>query len=259
MEYPGLVLEISEKVAVVSMNNPPGNCLSRGVIEALDSCFTDLIQNQDVKVIILTGSGRVFATGADINEMGRCKTSEEAKEMSRIGQKVFLNIESCPKPVIAAIDGFCLGGGLELALGCHIRIASDHTVMGMPEIHLGMIPAFGGSYRLPRIVGTGRALQLVLSGDKIVSEQALEMGLVNMIVPREVLAEEARKFALKLAGWSSASMRQALKSIFKGSRTDINSAMEIEASCVGELFEMHDLREGVHAFLEKRKPDFTDC
>jgi enoyl-CoA hydratase len=258
MEYPGLLLEIAEKTAVISMDNPPGNSLSCDFLRALDSCFIDLIHNLDVKVIIVTGTGRVFATGADIAEMGKCQTAEQAMDMSRLGQQVFMNIENCPKPVIAAINGFCLGGGLELALSCHIRFASDHSVFGMPEIHLAMIPAFGGSHRLPRAVSTGRALQLVLSGDKILSNEALEIGLVTRIVPKEHLMEEAKKLATKLAGRSSASMRLALRSILRGSGTDINSAMEIEFACVGELYDKHDLIEGVHAYLEKRKPDFTD-
>lgn len=258
MEYPGLLLEISEKIAVVSLDNPPGNCLSGGILRTLDSCFQNLVQDPDVKVIIITGAGRMFAAGADINEMARCKTSGQAIEMSKLGQQVFINIENSPKPVIAAINGFCLGGGLELALSCHIRIASDHAIMGMPEIYLGMIPAFGGSYRLPRTVGKSKAIQMILSGDKVKSNEALAIRLVDSIAPREKLLEEAKKIAMKLADRSSASMKQALKSILLGSRSDINTAMEIESSCVGELYEMHDLIEGVHAFLEKRKPDFTD-
>lgn len=146
MSYSNLSMEISEKIALVTINNPPGNSLSGELLMNLDSCITELTQNKKVKVIIITGEGRAFATGADVAEMGRCKTAEQARGMSKLGQKVFLNIENSPKPVIAAINGFCLGGGVELALSCHIRIASNQTVMGMPEIYLGMIPAFGGSY-----------------------------------------------------------------------------------------------------------------
>jgi enoyl-CoA hydratase len=258
MEYPGLLLETANKTAVVSISNPPGNSLSGRILTVLDACMKDLAYNQTIKTIIITGAGRLFATGADVAEMGRCQSAGEAMEMSALGQRVFMNIENCPKPVIAAIDGFCLGGGLELALSCHIRFASDHSVFGLPEIHLGMIPAFGGSFRLPRMIGTGRAIELVLSGDRISSAEALDMGLVNRIFPRENLMEETLKFAARLAGRSSASMRLALRSILSGSRTDAETAMEIESSCVGELYDMHDLIEGVHAFLEKRKPDFTD-
>jgi enoyl-CoA hydratase len=218
----------------------------------------ELDQDKNVKIIIITGKGRLFASGADISEMGRCKTSIQAKEMSQLGQKVFLNIENSSKPVIAAINGFCLGGGLELALSCHIRIASDNSIFGMPEIYLGMIPAFGGSYRLPGIVGTSRAIQMILTGDKINSKEAMAIGLVSMIIPKKELLDEVRKIAGKITGKSSASVRLALRSVFSGIGKDIVSAMEIESSGVGELYDMHDLKEGVYAFLEKRKPDFTD-
>jgi len=258
MNYPNLSVEISEKTAVVVINNPPWNCLSGELLMNLDSCIRELNQDRSVKVIIITGEGRLFASGADITEMGRCKTAEQAKEMSRLGQKVFLNIENGSKPVIAAINGFCLGGGLELALSCHIRIASENSVFGMPEIYLGMIPAFGGSYRLPRIIGTSMAMQLILTGDKIKSDEALAIGLVNAVFPKEALIKEVKKIAAKMTGKSSASMRLALRSVFHGLGTDIENAMEIESSCVGELYDMHDLVEGVHAYLEKRKPDFTD-
>jgi len=258
MSHPHLSTEISEKIAVVVINNPPWNCLSGELLMNLDSCFRELNQDKSVKVIIITGEGRLFASGADIAEMGRCETAEQAREMSKLGQKVFLNIENSPKPVIAAINGFCLGGGLELALSCHIRIASENSVFGMPEIYLGMIPAFGGSYRLPRIIGTSGALEMILTGDKIKSDEALAIGLVNRIIPREILMNEVKKIAGKMTGKSSASIRLALRSVFHGLGTDIVNAMEIESAGVAELYNMHDLIEGVHAYLEKRKPDFTD-
>lgn len=258
MSYSNLSMEISEKIALVTINNPPGNSLSGELLMNLDSCITELTQNKKVKVIIITGEGKAFATGADVAEMGRCKTAEQARGMSQLGQKVFLNIENSPKPVIAAINGFCLGGGVELALSCHIRIASNQTVMGMPEIYLGMIPAFGGSYRLPRAIGSSRALQMILTGEKLKAGEAMSAGLVNMLFPKENLIEEAKKIAGKMTGKSSASIRLALRSVFLGLGKDIETAMEIESSGVGELYDMHDLKEGVYAFLEKRKPDFTD-
>ncbi len=258
MSYPNIRTEISEKIAVVEIKNPPDNCLSGKLLISLDSTVKELNQDKNVKVIIITGEGRLFATGADISEMGRCQTAVEAKAMSQLGQEVLLNIENSPKPVIAAINGFCLGGGLELALSCHIRIASDKSVFGMPEIYLGMIPAFGGSYRLTRLIGSSRALQMILTGDKIRSGEALATGLVNMLCPGEILMEEAIKIAGKMRGKSSASMRLVLKSIYRGASKDIEGAMEIESDSVAELYNKHDLIEGVHAYLEKRKPDFTD-
>jgi enoyl-CoA hydratase len=258
MTYSHLVHEISGKVALVEIDNPPVNSLSGELLINLDSCIKELNQDKNVKIIIITGKGRLFASGADINEMGKCKTAIQAKKMSQLGQKVFLNIENSSKPVIAAINGFCLGGGLELALSCHIRIASENSVFGMPEIYLGMIPAFGGSYRLPRVVGTSRAMQMILTGDKINSEDAMAIGLVSMIFPKKTLLTEVKKIAEKMTGRSSASIRLALRSVFLSIGKDIETAMEIESSGVGELYEMHDLKEGVFAFLEKRKPNFTD-
>lgn len=258
MQYPFLTIEISDKIAIVSINNPPGNSLSGELLKDIDSCINGLNENPGVKVIIFKGTGRIFATGADIKEMGRCGSAEQAMEMSRLGQKAFLNIENSQKPVIAAINGFCLGGGLELAISCHLRIASEHSVFGMPEIHIGMIPAFGGSFRLPGIIGRGKAIQMILTGEKIQSREALTIGLVNLIVPGNKLIDEARKLAQKMTGKSSLSMKYALRSVIQGSSTDILKAMEIESSGVGELYKGHDLIEGVTAYLEKRKPDFLD-
>jgi enoyl-CoA hydratase len=256
--YPYLSIEISEKIAIVTINNPPGNSLPGELLNDIDSCIEKLNENPDVKVIIFTGTGRTFATGADITEMGRCKSAEQAMEMSRLGQKVFLHIENSQKPLIAAINGFCLGGGLELAMSCHIRIASDHSVLGMPEIHIGMIPAFGGSFRLPLIIGRSKAIRMILTGEKIQSQEALTIGLVDFIVPGDNLMDEARKIALKITGKSSLSIKYALRSVISGSSTDIEKAMEIESSCVGEMYKGHDLIEGVNAYIEKRKPDFLD-
>ena len=258
MDNSNLLIEISEKIAVLTIKNPPGNCLSGELLIALDSYIIELNHDKKVKVIIITGEDRIFATGADVVEMGACKTAEEARGMSELGQKVFLNIENNPKPVIAAINGFCLGGGLELALSCHIRLCSDQAVIGMPEICLGMIPAFGGSYRLPKIIGSSRALQMILTGEKIKSADAMRIGLVNMVFPRDTLMEDVKKIAGKMTGKSSASMRLILRSVYAGANKDIRTALETESSGVAELYDMHDLVEGVHAFLEKRKPDFTD-
>ncbi len=258
MSYPNITTRISDFIAVVTIGNPPSNCLSGKLLTSLDSAIRELNDDRSVKVIIITGEARSFATGADITEMGGCRTAEEARNMSRHGQQVMLNIGNSPKPVIAAINGFCLGGGLELALSCHIRVASDRAVFGMPEIYLGMIPAFGGSYRLTRLIGSSGALLMILTGEKIKSGEALAMGLVNMIVPGEKLLDEARRIAGKMTGKSSASMRLILKSVSTGSCRDLEETMETESSGVAELYDMHDLVEGVHAYLGKRKPDFTD-
>ena len=254
-----LNLEISDKIAHVSMDNPPVNALKIAMLNMLDKTMGELNKNPKVKVIIIIGKERIFSSGADIKEMSGRKSGKHAKAMSSLGQQVLLNIENSPKPVIAAINGFCLGGGLELAMSCHIRIASDHSIMGMPEISLGMIPAFGGSFRLPRLVGKSKAIELLLSGRKIRPDEALAIGLVDLIVPRETLLAEARKCANKWTGKSAASMKQVLRSITLGYNSNISTAMEIESACVEELYDSHDLKEGIFAYLEKRKPDFKDC
>jgi len=258
MSYQFLQLEIAEKIALISLNNPPGNSLKMGLLQDLDRVIDEQHANPDVKVLIITGAGKTFASGADIEEIGKLNSAHQAKDMSSFGQKVFLKLETGPKPVIAAINGFCLGGGLELAMSCHMRIASDRALMGLPEISLGIIPGFGGTQRLPRIVGMSKATQMILAGDQVRSEEALVIGLVNMVVPKDTLIDEAKKLASKFTGKSAISLRQALKSIAKGSQSEISAAMDIESSCFSELYGTHDMKEGVSAFLEKRKPNFLD-
>ena len=231
MSYQFLQLEIADKTAVLSLNNPPGNSLKMPLLQELDKMLDELNQNADVKVIIITGAGKMFASGADIDEISKLTSKELAKEMSAFGQKVFLKLESGPKPVIAAINGFCLGGGLELAMSCHMRIASDRALMGLPEITLGIIPGFGGTQRLPRIVGMSKATEMILSGEPIRAEEALAIGLVNKVVSKDTLLEDAKKISAKLTSKSGNSMRIALGSIGRGSQVDIAKAMDVESSC----------------------------
>lgn len=256
--YQFLNIEVSNRIIVIILSNPPANSLRIALLRELDDALQNIFLSAEIKVIIITGRGRNFACGADIREMSACKTATEAGEMSKFGQNVFKKIENSPKPVIAAINGFCLGGGLELAMSCHIRIASDKAIMGMPEISLGMIPAFGGSYRLQKLVGKGVAIQMILSGEKILADKAHSIGLVQKVVSSEAVMKEIKILAVKLAEKSSVSMRMALHSITQGSENPCHRAMEIESDCIQELYESHDLKEGVFAFLEKRRPVFLD-
>ena len=258
MSYQFLQLEIADKIAIVSLNNPPGNSLKMPLLQELDKMLDELHAHTEVKVIIITGAGKMFASGADIDEISKLTSKDLAKDMSAFGQKVFLKLESGPKPVIAAINGFCLGGGLELAMSCHIRIASDRALMGLPEIALGIIPGFGGTQRLPRIVGMSKATEMILSADQVRAEEALAIGLVNKVVSKDTLLEDAKKVAAKMVSKSGMAMSRALKSIALGSQTDIGKAMDIESTCFSELYGTHDMKEGVSAFLEKRKADFKD-
>jgi enoyl-CoA hydratase/carnithine racemase len=257
-DYTHLLLEVSNKIGIISLNNPPANSLKIGLLRELDHCIKQLVANPSVKVIIIASAGKSFACGADIEEMSKRKTSDEAGDMSRFGQQVLLGIENSPKPVIAAVHGFCLGGGLELVLSCHVRIASDRAVFGMPEIHLGMTPAFGGSYRLPLIIGRARAIHMILTAEKLLSAEAYRIGLVSKVVVQEHLLSTAKTLAGQLAEKSSMTMRMALASINNAGNTDIQGAMQFESAKVEELYNAHDLREGVFAYLEKRKPDFQD-
>lgn len=258
MNYQFLKADATDKIGTIALNNPPGNSLKMPLLQELDKCLDEMYSNADVKVLIITGEGKTFASGADIEEISKLTSKDQAKAMSGFGQKVFLKLENGPKPVIAAINGFCLGGGLELAMSCHMRIASDRAMMGLPEITLGIIPGFGGTQRLPRIVGMAKATQLILSGEPVRSDEALTIGLVQMVVGKDTLLDDAKKFAAKLTSKSGLAMHMALKSIGQGASLDMEKAMDCESSMFSELYGSHDMKEGVSAFLEKRKPAFQD-
>ncbi len=259
MEKGKIENSIAEGVAIVSINNPPVNSLPGYLMVDLGESIAQLASDSEVKVIIISGTGKTFATGADINEMVGVKSASEARKISETGQKAFSKIEQSPKPVIAAIHGLCIGGGLELALSCHMRFASEKTIFAMPEIQIGLLAAFGGSYRLPAAIGYGRALQMILTSQKINSSQALSFGLVNDVFPAESMIDEVRKIALQMCKYSSATMRYILQTALNGRFTGINETLRAEAEAVGKLYDMNDLREGVFAWVEKRKPNFKDC
>lgn len=248
----------ADGIAIVSINNPPVNSLPGYMMLELEKCIGQLATDSQVKVIIITGTGKTFATGADISEMGDVKSATQASAISVTGQRVFSCIEQCPKPVIAAIHGFCFGGGLELALSCHMRFASDKSIFGMPEIQIGLLPAFGGSYRLPATIGYSRALQMILTAQKINSSQALELQLVNDVFPSDTMLDEVRKIALQMCKYSSATMRFILQTMLNGRFIGIGETMKAEAEAVGKLYDMNDLKEGVFAWIEKRKPNFKN-
>ncbi len=253
--YQFIRLEIADKIAQVSLNNPPGNSLNSRLLHELDRCMDELFINSEVKAILITGMGKSFCQGVDIEEISKITSAEEAREASEAGQKVFLKIENGQKPVIAAINGFCLGAGLELAMSCHCRIASDRAVMGMPEGNIGLIPSFGGTKRLPILVGRSHATFMILTGENVRAEQALSMGLVDWIARKELLVESSRKMAGKFACRSSEPMAQALRSIGAGMRLKAEESMEFEARCVERLYHQHDIKSDILAFLEKSKPD----
>ena len=258
MSYLNLLAEITDGVATVTVNRPEKrNPLNRETVAALDDCFRDLAANPDVKAIILTGAGeKAFVAGADLNQVTGLDAMQ-GREWGRVGQAVFSRIESMEKPVIAAINGWALGGGLELAMSCHIRIAAETARMGQPEVKLGIVPGYGGTQRLARIIGRGRALEMLLTGDPIDAAEAYRIGLVNHIAPANELMTKAREIAGKILKNGPVAVALILQAVNRGLEMPLPQALEWEASQFGLSCATEDIKEGTRAFLEKREPKFT--
>ena len=232
------------------------NALNADVVRELGDVFSSLQDDDKVRGVVLTGAGRkAFVAGADIGELATMD-SVTGMRVSRDGQEVFRSIERFPKPVLAAVGGFALGGGCELALACHMRIASDRARFGLPEVSLGIIPGYGGTIRLARLVGLGRAIELTLTGDMVDAERALSIGLVSSVVPPETLLDDAKTLLRKVTKNGPVAVRMALESIYRGLDTATGEALDYESSLFGLLASTDDMREGMEAFLEKRKADF---
>lgn len=252
-----LLLERDGAVAVVTVNRPKVlNALNLATLEELRHTMAALRDDAAIRSIILTGSGeKSFVAGADINELGG-RSPAAANEYARRGQAVFDTIEALGKPVIAAINGYALGGGCELAMACTIRLAAETARLGQPEINLGMIPGYGGTQRLARLVGRGRALELLLTGDQLSAAEAHLLGLVNRVVPASDLMVEARKLAGTIAAKAPLAVRYVLEAVHRGVNLPLAEALTLEAALFGVVASTDDMREGTQAFLEKRKPVF---
>jgi enoyl-CoA hydratase len=257
MTYSHFLVNKENRIAVVAVNNPPANALNQPTLKELRSILDELESDAEVKVIVLTGEGRFFIAGADIKEFTQL-TPTEAEALAAGGQELFNRIETYSKPIIAAINGACLGGGLELAMACHIRLAAAEAKLGLPELNLGLIPGYGGTQRLPRLVGRGKATQMILTSEMIGGEEAHRIGLVEAVYPLEQLLDEAKKLASVIAQKSAVTLRLALDAIHTGVVHGLNEGLQREASLFGEAFRSEDVKEGVAAFLEKRKPQFSD-
>ena len=232
------------------------NALNAKTIEEIGQVFLQARTDDSVRCVILTGAGeKAFVAGADINELASM-TPISGKFVSEQGQNVFLAIERFPKPVIAAINGFALGGGCELAMACHVRIASEKAQLGLPEVSLGIIPGYGGTQRMVRLVGKGKALELVCSGDRIGAVEAERIGLVNKVVPADQLASAAEEMAKKFASRSPVAIRAAIEVINAGSDMPFEEGQLLEATLFGLLCATEDMKEGMSAFLEKRPANF---
>jgi enoyl-CoA hydratase len=251
-------IEVKNRIAFIKINRPNQlNALSVQVLVDLKNAFKSVEINAEVGVIILTGEGdKSFIAGADINEMSTL-SSKDAMAYAFNGQTLTTYIENFPKPVIAAINGFALGGGCEFAMACHIRYASETARLGQPEVGLGLIAGFGGTQRLPRLVGKGRALEILLSGGMVSAQDAKEMGLINAIFPQESLMEACIKLASKILRNSPIAIRETIYSVNEGLDLSLEEGLKQEAQRFGTIFESEDQTEGTTAFVEKRRAKFT--
>ena len=253
---------IEERVATVVIDHPPANALNKQTLTELDGALDELLANSEVKVVIITGGGQMaFVAGADIgeiNDLVKSGNAAGAQAMIEMGQAVYNKIEQSPKPIIAAINGFCLGGGLEMAMACHIRIAGDRARLGQPEINLGIIPGWGGTQRLPRLVSKGKAIEIILTGDQITAQEAKALGLINIVVPGDAVMRQATGLARKLAAKSAVAVAAALAAITGGVGLPLLDGLTQEREQFVKLAGSEDTREGVRAFLEQRPPQFKD-
>lgn len=252
-----LILADRGAVRVVTVNRPDKlNALNAATLDALHTAFDDAARDPGVRVVVLTGAGpKAFVAGADIAEMAGL-SAVQGRDFSLRGQRMMRRVEKMPKPVIAMINGFALGGGLELAMCCHLRVAADHVKLGQPEINLGLIPGFGGSQRLLRLAGRAATLELCLTGAPIDAARALQLGIVNRAVPAAELETETMKLAEQLASAAPLALRGMIDCVNVGAECGIEEALEYESAQFGLMFSSDDMREGTRAFLDKRKPEF---
>lgn len=258
MNFENIIIAIENGIGQVSINRPAKlNALNKATIQELHNAFENLESNDDVRVIIVTGEGeKAFVAGADISEFADFSV-EEGAQLAAQGQELLFDfVEKLKTPVIAAVNGFALGGGLELAMACHFRIASDNAKMGLPEVSLGVIPGYGGTQRLPQLIGKGRAMELIMTAGMIDAETAKSYGLVNHIVPQAELLDFTKAIAAKIMKNSPMAISKAIKAINANHKHDVDG-FDVEIRNFGKCFGTEDFKEGTTAFLEKRKASFT--
>lgn len=258
MEYKNLVFEVEDAIAIITFNRPKAlNAMNRETMTELYDAIIRCKNDDNVKAIVLTGAGeRAFVAGADISEMQDLRP-KDALSFMELGSETLRMIETLQKPSVAAVNGFALGGGTEIAMACDVRFASENARFGQPEILIGLIPGWGGTQRLPRLIGMGRAKELLMSGEQIDVKRAYKIGLVNRVFPADQLISEAKKFAGKLAGMPAFAVKMIKHAVNYGYDLSIDSAIRLEVECCAQCFSTDDQKEGMKAFLEKRKPVFT--
>jgi len=260
MQRENLLLEVIEGIATVTVNRPAAmNAMNAATLGELETVVAEIASSPAIRAAIITGAGsKAFVAGADIAAM-REMTPAEARDLALQAHRIYAAIERSPKPFIAAVNGYALGGGCELAMACDIRLASENAKFGQPEINIGILPGFGGTQRLPRLVGKGRTLEIILTGDMIDAREALRIGLVNRVTAQDDLLVEARKLAGKIAAKGLVAIRLCKDAVGNGSEMDLARGCAYEAELFGYSFSTADQKEGMGAFLEKRPAVFRDC
>ncbi|WP_028783394.1 enoyl-CoA hydratase [Thalassobacillus devorans] len=253
-----ITYHVENHVATLTLQSPPANALSTSLLEALSDRLDEVEEDSSIKAIILKGEGKFFSAGADIKEFTSLQNESDYTSLSKKGQALFNRVEKFHIPIIAAIHGAALGGGLELAMACHIRYAADHAKFGLPELNLGIIPGFAGTQRLPAYVGAAKAYEMMLSGIPITGEEAVQAGLVNKSFPEEELFTAAEKLASTIAEKSGPTIRQVMELVTYTRSSRFEEGVLAEAEAFGEAFGTKDAKEGIKAFMEKRKPEFND-
>lgn len=244
-------------VANLTISRPKAlNALNAEVFNDLEKLLSEIESNKSIKCLVISGEGKSFVAGADIKEMS-AHSADEALKMSQRGQDIFNRISNLPYPTLAAVNGFALGGGLELAMSCDIIVASEKAKLGLPEVSLGLIPGYGGTQRLSRLIGTAKANRVVFSGDIFTAQQMMSWGLVSDVFSLESFQDDVQKIATKIASQSPVAVRAAKEAISSGMNTHFKKALTIEADLFSDCFKTQDSKEGIAAFLEKRKPEFT--
>ncbi|MEX5216014.1 MAG: enoyl-CoA hydratase-related protein [Nitrospiraceae bacterium] len=249
------LLTITHQMARITLQHPPANVLTLAILDELERAFHEVEDDPDVRVIIVTGAGRFFCAGADIKELAHLNHHRKGCEYAARGQALLNRIECFDKPVVAAINGTCVGGGLELALACHVRVAAAGVMMGLPEIKLGLIPGFGGTQRLPRVVGPSKATEMILSGESVTAEQAWQIGLVSRVVPSSDLMAQTETVARVMASHDPTTIHAALHAIRSALELPLAEGLAREAELFGQLCASREKQDAIRAFLEKRQPN----
>ena len=257
MAYKNILFEIKDKIATITVNRPEAlNALNWQTMQEIQAAFSSAKEGMEIGGVIITGAGeKSFVAGADIKELA-IKDPVDAKEFSLASQEILHFIEHFPKPVIAVVNGFCLGGGCELAMACHMRVASENAKFGQPEVNLGLIPGNGGTQRLPRLIGKGRALELVLTGNMIDAQEAYRIGLVNKVTPPQELMASAEKILKTIMSKGPVAVKLGLEAVNHGLELTLDEGVQLESNLFGLCFSTEDMKEGTQAFIEKRKAEF---